>query len=234
VLGEVKVDEKSNEITATPKLLQLLDITGCLVTIDAMGTQTEIAEQIIDQGGDYLFAVTENQAKLYEDLEILFSGDQTEGFTHTGCTHARKVGGKSRSHRNSGMLGHFGGGLPTFCTGREGLRTLAMIVSERRLKEKTEIKTRYYISSRALDAKAFLKAKRSHWGIENGLHWVSDIAFDEDHCRVRKDLAPEKFAILPHLALNKLKHETTVKAGIHAKRMKAGWDEKYLLKVLSV
>jgi predicted transposase YbfD/YdcC len=109
-----------------------------------------------------------------------------------------------------------------------------MIVSERRLPEKTEIKTLYYISSLALDAKAFLKAKRSHWGIENRLHWILDIASQEDRSRVRKDNAPENFAILRHMAVNMLKQEKTVKAGIQAKRLKAGLDEDYLLKVLSV
>jgi predicted transposase YbfD/YdcC len=237
VLGEVKVDEKSNEITAIPKLLQMLDIANCLITIDAMGTQTEIARQIIEQGGDYLLAVKENQGNLYEDLEILFSGDQAEGFTEKGYGHARKV---DHSHgrmeiRECWAISqedylHFVRGWENW----SGLQTLARIVSERRLKDKTEIKTRYYISSRPMDAKVFLKAKRSHWAIENGLHWVLDIAFDEDRCRVRKDNAPENFAILRHLALNMLKQETTVKAGIHGKRMKAGWDEEYLLKVLSV
>lgn len=236
VLGEVKVEEKTNEITAIPQLLKLLDITGCLITVDAMGTQTEIAQQIIDQGGDYLFAVKENQGQLFEDLEILFSGDQADGFTHPGYSHARRVNkGHGRLEiRECWTISEEE--YLDFVRHRadwKGLQSVAMIVSERRLEEKTEIKTRYYLSSRRMDAKAFLKAKRSHWGIENGLHWVLDIAFDEDHCRVRKDHAPENFAILRHLALNMLKQETTVKAGIHAKRMKAGWDETYLLKVLN-
>jgi predicted transposase YbfD/YdcC len=237
VLGEVSVEEKSNEITAIPKLLKLLDIRGCLITVDALGTQREIAEQIIDQGGDYLFAVKENQGQLYEDLEMLFSVDQADGFRADGYSHDRRV-----SNNHGRMEIREGWAISEeayldFVRSRvrwKGMRTVGMIVSERPLREKTEIKTRYYLSSRRMNAKAMLKAKRSHWGIENKLHWVLDIAFDEDHCRVRKDHAPENFAIMRHMALNMLKQETTVKAGILAKRKKAGWDEAYLLKVLSI
>jgi predicted transposase YbfD/YdcC len=237
VLGEVKVDEKSNEITAIPKLLQLLDLSGCLITIDAIGTQTEIAELIIDRGGEYLLAVKQNQGQLYEDLEFLFSGDQAEGFVQRGYSHTRKV---DNAHGRMEIRECWAISeeeyLDFLANGSrwKGLRTLARIDSERRLADKTESHTRYYISSRRLDAKAVLKAKRAHWGIENRLHWVLDIAFQEDRSRVRKDHAPENLAILRHVAVNMLKQEKTVKAGIQAKRLKAGWDADYLLKVLSV
>lgn len=237
VLGEVKVDEKSNEITAIPKLLRVLDISGCLVTIDAIGTQTQIAGMIVEQGGDYLLAVKENQRQLYEDLQLLFAGDQENGYTQPGYSYNRKV---SNSHGRMEIRQCWAISSEEYldyvrgCERWKGLQTVAMIVSQRQMAEKTEIKTRYYISSRQLDAKAMLKAKREHWGIENRLHWILDMAFQEDHCRVRKDHAPENFAILRHTAINMLKQERTVKAGIHAKRLKCGWDEDYLLAVLSV
>ena len=237
VLGQVKVDEKSNEITAIPRLLEALDISGCLVTIDAIGTQIKIAEKIVAQGGDYLLAVKENQLHLYEDLERLFSLDEQEGFQSSGYSYTRKV---DSSHGRMEIRECWAISAEEYLAyvrdrqNWKNLSTLAMIRSERRVGETVEIKTRYFISSAVMKAKDFLKAKRSHWGIENRLHWVLDVAFREDVSRVRKDHAPANFAILRHMALNMLKQEKSANVGIQAKRLQAGWDEDYLLKVLSV
>jgi predicted transposase YbfD/YdcC len=236
VLGQHKVDEKSNEITAIPKLLKLLEITGCIVTIDAIGTQTKIAKAILDRDGDYLLAVKENQGHLYEDIHDLFEEDQKYDFEEAPYSYAKTI---NKDHGRIEIRQCWSISDPAYLTtirglGRwRGLKSVVMVISERRIGEKTEQQTSYFITSLESNAEKILKAKRSHWSIENKLHWVLDIAFREDHCRVRKDNAPHNFAILRHMALNLLKQEHTVKAEIKAKRLKCGWDTGYLLKVLA-
>jgi len=235
VLGQVKVDDKSNEITAIPKLLQVLEIAGCIVTIDAIGCQTEIAQAIVDLDADYVLAVKENQGHLYEDVKGLFDAAQELNFKdvpHDYCRSTDKGHGRLEIRQCWTICD---AALVNYLRNRAGwrnLRTIVKVVAERRVNGETSRQDRYFISSLDSDARRMLRAVRSHWGIENSLHWVLDIAFDEDHQRVRKDNGPANFAVLRHIALNLLKQDKTVKVGIKAKRLKAGWDEPYLLKIL--
>lgn len=236
VLGQRKVDEKSNEITAIPKLLELLDIRGCIVTIDAIGTQTQMAKQIIEQGGDYLLAVKENQGRLYQDLVALFSYDQARNFKDAPYQFAKTV---NKNHGRIEIRQCWTTSDPEYLsTIRDqqkwkGLSSIIMIVAERITDRHTTTETRYYISSLPTNAERQLQATRDHWGIENSLHWVLDLAFNEDRSRVRKDHAPANLAVLRHIAVNLLKQEATAKGGTKAKRLQAALDEAYLLKVLS-
>jgi predicted transposase YbfD/YdcC len=236
VLGQRKVDDKSNEITTIPKLLKLLEVKGCIVMVDAIGTQTKIAKTIIEQGGDYILAVKENQGHLYEDIHELFADNQQFNYEGIPHSYAKVV---NKDHGRIEIRQCWTVSDPEYLANIrdlkrwEGIQTLVMILSERRIGEESEVQDRYFISSLESNAEKILRAKRSYWGIENRLHWVLDIAFNEDRSRVRKDNAPQNFAVLRHMALNLLKQEKTAKGGIKAKRLQCGWNVDYLLKVLA-
>lgn len=234
VLGQVKVDEKSNEITAIPQLLDALEVAGCIITIDAMGCQTEIAEKIIDREANYVLALKDNQGNLFEDVVHLFDdleGSQYKAYEFDYDKTVNKDHGRIEIREcwtisDPQILQHLRG----FANWRN-LVTVSRIRAERRIGEERSCEDRYHIAS-LTGAKRILKTVRSHWGIENELHWTLDLAFDEDRCRVRKDHGPENFALLRHIALNLLKQEKTCKRGIKGKRLLAGWNQDYLLKVL--
>jgi predicted transposase YbfD/YdcC len=235
VLGQVKVDDKSNEISAIPQLLQALEVSGCIITIDAIGCQTEIAETIIDQEADYVLSLKENQGRLFEDVQSLFDDleeSQYKAYTFDYDQTVNKDHGRIEIREcwtisDPDVLCHLRG-----FENWKKLATVSRIRSQRRIGAEGSCEDRYHIAS-FVGAKKVLWAVRSHWGIENELHWTLDIAFDEDRCRIRKDNGPENFALLRHIALNLLKQEKTCKRSIKGKRLLAGWKEDYLFKVLA-
>ena len=235
VLGQRKVDEKSNEITAIPKLLKMLALAGCIVTIDAMGCQTDIAGDIIAQDADYVLALKGNQGRLHEDVAEMFAYFEKIDFAGVEHDYHRSVnGGHGRIEIRECWTFDPQLWADNFRTLQHWpqLRTVVMVVAQRQTDAQATRETRFYISSLESDARKLLQAIRSHWGIENSLHWVLDIAFREDDSRIRTDHAPENMAVLRHIALNLLKQEQSAKCGIHAKRLKCAWDEAYLMKVL--
>lgn len=236
VLGQVKVDEKSNEITAIPSLLEVLDLNGCIVTLDALGTPKEIVKTIVAKEAEYVLPVKENQAHLYADLKATFDEALAVNFHQVPHeTHQTVNKGHGRLETRQCWLitrTDYLNALGERAAWRN-LNAIAMIRSERQVgTEPAVITTRYYISSLTGDAQRVLAAVRRHWGIENELHWSLDVTFHEDLCRIRKGAGAQNFAILRHIALNLLKQEKSAKLGLKGKRLKAGWDETYLLKIL--
>ena len=231
VLGQVATDAKSNEITAIPRLLELLHLKGCIVTIDAMGCQTKIAAQIIAQGGDYLLALKGNQGTLLAEVEEAFIDADAKDYAGLPSQVVETVehGHGRRERRRYRTLGQLDG--LSNSAAWERLNMLDMVESDCERDGKLTRETRYYIGSIGSDGQTFAHAVRGHWGIENGVHWSLDVSFREDESRVRDANARENLAVLRHLALNRLTNDNT-KLGIANKRLRAGWDDSYLDKLL--
>ncbi len=249
VLGQMAVSDKSNEITAVPELLKLLDLTGCIVTADALNCQKEVAGQILQQGGDYLFALKENHPWLHEDTAAYFGwalkrvengGDETQlfasQFRDSSFGHGR------HEQRRCWCVDATNGDWPQ-AQQWPGVRSLILVERERSThhlspeqgavwSESTR-EQHYYLSSLPPDARRISDAVREHWGIENRLHWALDVAFNEDQSRIRKNNAAINMAMIRHICLNLVRQDKTNKRGIKARLNRAGWDHNYLLKLLA-
>jgi predicted transposase YbfD/YdcC len=231
-LGQVVVDAKSNEITAIPQLLELLEISGSLVTIDAMGCQVEIAEKIVAAGADYVLAVKGNQPTLLAGIESFFMDHLDDEFARVQASqHETNEKGHGREERRSYFACDVPEDLPD-ADRWQGLKRIGLTISETLRGEKPTMEVRCYIMSRKLTAKQFATAVRGHWSIENSLHWQLDVTFGEDKSRVRQGHADTNCSLLRRSALSLLKNEKTAKVGVKNKRLMAGWNETYLEKVL--
>jgi len=241
VLGQVKVDDKSNEITAIPQLLHLLDITGCIVMIDAMGCQKEIARQIVEQGGDYLLGLKDNQPNLHHEVKsyLLSAAEHDfDGLPHGYCETLDKGHGRIEIRRCWTVAS---AGLQA-CLDPDnqwhGLNSIVMVESQRQVRGKVSVETRFFISSLPgngdKSAKRIARRVRAHWGIENKLHWLLDMAFREDDSRAHTKNAATNLATLRHMAINLIRQDTTIKAGVKTRRHCAGWNLDYLAHILTI
>ena len=233
-LGQVKTEAKSNEITAIPELLEALLLKGAVVTIDAMGCQQAIAQKIVQGGADYVLAVKDNQPGLCEALRELFAAHDARGLktvrfnehTEIGKDHGRIETRRCVVSEDIQWLAQ----RERWC----GMRSVAMIESTRQIGEHSSTERRYYITSLGADAKRLGKAIRGHWGIENSMHWVLDVAFGEDQCRARVKNAAQNFAILRRIVINLLRADPTTKVGAKTKRLKASADDRYRAHILGL
>lgn len=231
VLGQVKIDDNANEISTIPKLLAVLDVTGCIVTIDAAGCQRAIAAQIRDQGADYVLSLKNNQEGLHEEVAALFQ--RLAGRDYRGCDRHQTLDGEhGRIEQRRGYALEIADRGLVDTDGWADLRSVLLVESERSVGEKTTREQRLFISSLGADAQRLMEAVRCHWHIENQMHWVLDVAFSEDASRIRKDHAPENMATVRRMALNLLRQEKSLKVGVANKRLRAGWDEAYLRKII--
>lgn len=231
VLGQEATEEKSNEITAIPKLLELLELKGCIVTIDAMGCQSKIAEQIIDQGGDYVLGLKGNQSTLHEEVEDFFNTARAGEFADVTYDYAEET---DKDHGRLEVRRYWiTEALGTLSEPERwtGLRSIGMVERECWIAERHSLERRFFINSIPAQAGRFAEAVRGHWGVENLLHWRLDVVFREDANRIRKGNAPAILTSLRHLCMNLLEREPS-KLGMSKKRRKATWNDDYRAKVV--
>ena len=233
-LGQVAVDDKSNEITAIPKLLEMLELAGAIVTIDAMGCQKEIAKKVIDKGGDFVFAVKDNQPTLREAVEASFVKADAQDSDITGSRHfATQEKSHGRNEERDYVIAPIPEDMLAFKSEWKGLRTIGRAIAKVERDGKTSEEVRYFIASLPAKVKQFAGAVRGHWGIENGLHWVLDVVFGEDASAIHVGHAPENFGFLRRFVISLLKRDTS-KGSLRGKRKRAGWSTSFLEKVLGI
>ena len=234
LLGQRVVDDKSSEITAIPQLLDIPELSGCIVTIDAIGCQTAIVEKIIDQKADYVLPVKKNLGRLHEAVRDLC--DDPAELRPVKCHYHKTV---NEGHGRIEIRECWTSSDPEYLQGIaalsewKGLQSTGVVQAERRRGHAKTVKRRYFISSLSSDARRMLHTVRTHWEIETTVHWILDVVFREDDCRVRKGDGAQNFAVLRHIALNLLRREKTTKRSVRSRRWHAGWDKAYLLKALT-
>ena len=233
VLGQIKVDDKSNEITAIPELLKLLELEGAIVTIDAMGCQKEIARTISEQGADYVLALKDNHPTLHGEVKLFFDDVKAKRLDEVSADHYQSVDADhGRLETRDYWLT-----ADIECLGVKGswanITTIGLVESRFEVNGAVSIEQRFFLTSLPCKAVRFAQAVREHWGVENSLHWVLDVSFREDDCRIRQGDGAQNMAVLRHMALNLLRQESGHKRGIKARRKRAGWDRDYLFQVLT-
>lgn len=235
MLAQVKVENKSNEITAIPALLELLDITGCIITIDAMGTQTAIAGAIVAKGADYVLSLKANHPTLYMQVKNWFETAHSTGFAGIESSHDQRVEAGHHRQENRQVWAVPVTSIPDLYqpSAWAGLQSLVMVVRVRHLWNKTTREVQFYLSSLPCDAVRIGRAIRAHWGIENQLHWVLDVTFAEDASRIRTGHSPENFALMRRMAISWLNQETSTKRSLRQKAKRAAMDSNYMLQVLA-
>lgn len=245
VLGQLKVDDKSNEITALPKLLRALELSGCIVTVDAMGTQKEIAKEIKEADADYVMALKGNHEVVHDEVKSFLDATVTEAAAKrpAGARPSRaaatlaKLETVEKDHGRRETRRYYQSGELDWFADRskwEGLQSVGLVEAVREVRGKVTVERRYYLSSLPVRVETFARAVRGHWAVENSLHWVLDVQMGEDDSRARTGYAAENLATLRRLALNLLKGEKTRKRGIRGKQLNASWDHAYLLRLLGL